>query len=156
VNKSVGEAREGRLNYTKTLFIVLTVGASFIIPAFNQLDVAFQGMNTWHSFQYLAIVWLLNRQRKERGTISSAAVNRLSGSENTLRFYATLVGITALAGGLVLVLRLTTSLATEQCYYMVVLGSLLIHYYFDTFLFTRAGVVVRTQLAERTSVWEWP
>jgi hypothetical protein len=156
VGKSTAEAREGRLNYTKTLFIGLTVAAAFVIPAFNQLDVAFQGMNTWHSFQYLAIVWLLNKQRRDRGAITSGAVRRLAGAENTWRFYGTLVGITVAGGGLIALLMAVTSLRPEQCYYMVVLGSLLVHYYFDTFLFTRAGVAVQGQLAARTSVWAWP
>ena len=152
----MAEAREGRLNYTKTVFIALTVVAAFIIPAFRQLDVSFQGMNTWHSFQYLAIIWLVNRERKARGLISNRAISKLSGAENTLRFYSTLVGITGLAGVLVLLLRLTTSLSMEQCYFMVVLGALLVHYYFDTFLFTRPGLVVRSSLSSRTGVWDWP
>ncbi len=154
--KSIVEAREGRLNYTKTVLIALTVSVAFVIPSFHQLDVAFQGINVWHSFQYLAIIWLVNKQRKERGLISNRAVAKLSGADNTLRFYATLVGITALGGVVVLALELLTSLSTEQCYYIVVLGCLLVHYYFDTFLFTRAGLVIREQLAPLTGVWEWP
>ena len=29
------------------------------MPALGNLDTAFQGMNVWHSFQYLALTWLL-------------------------------------------------------------------------------------------------
>ena len=43
-----------------------------------------------------------------------------------------------------------------QCYYIVVLGFLLMHYYFDTFLFTQAGRAAQAGLAGRTGVWEWP
>jgi hypothetical protein len=156
IAKTVTEAREGRLNYTKTVFIGLTVGWAFVIPVFNQLDVSFQGMNAWHSFQYLAIIWLVNKQRQARGVISSAAVTRIAGTGNTWRFYGVLVGITFLAGLAILALQTFTMLSVEQCYYIVVLGSLLVHYYFDTFLFTRAGTVVRTQLTTRTGVWDWP
>jgi hypothetical protein len=156
IAKTVGEAREGRLNYTKTVFIGLTAGAAFLIPTFNQLDVSFQGMNAWHSCQYLAIIWLVNTQRKQRGLISNSAVRGISGSEHTLRFYLTLVGITVAAGGLVLVLNALTPLSLTQCYYIVVLGCLLIHYYFDTFLFTQAGRAAQTQLSGRTGVWELP
>src|SRR5205814_49850 len=102
-----------------------------------QLDVSFQGMNAWHSCQYLAIVWLVNKLRKQRGLISSSTVRGISGSEHTVRFYLTLVGITAASGVLILVLDAVTSLSLTQCYYIVVLGGLLIHYYFDTFLFTQ-------------------
>jgi len=156
IGKSVLEAREGRLNYTKTIFIGLTVAAAFVIPMFNQLDVAFQGLNTWHSFQYLAIIWLVNKQRKERNAISSGLVRGLAGADNTWRFYATLVGITVLGGVLIVTLQTFTSLSTEQCYYIVVLGGLLVHYYFDTFFFTSAGRVMQSRLTRRTSVWDWP
>ncbi len=156
LGKTIMEARDGRLNYTKTALIGITVTLALFIPTFDQLDVAFQGINAWHSFQYLAIIWLVNKQRKERGTISNQRVARLSGSDNTLRFYLTLFAITLASGLVILGLYYGTSLTLQQCYYMVVLGSLLVHYYFDTFLFTRAGTVVRTQLASRTGVWDWP
>lgn len=40
--------------------------ASFIAPALGNLDTAFQGMNVWHSLQYLALTWMLNRLRFDR------------------------------------------------------------------------------------------
>jgi hypothetical protein len=38
----------------------------FFTPAFPNLDTAFQGINAWHSFQYLALTWYANRVREQR------------------------------------------------------------------------------------------
>ena len=54
--KCAREAVQRRLNGPKTLHMVLAAGLFFITPALQNLDVAFQGLNTWHSFQYLAVV----------------------------------------------------------------------------------------------------
>ncbi len=43
------------------LLIGLTIVIGFTLPLFPNIDVAFQGFNTWHSFQYLALIWFLNR-----------------------------------------------------------------------------------------------
>ena len=51
--KSILEWRNGVAHLPKIIFISFTVGASFIVPALGNLDTAFQGMNVWHSFQYL-------------------------------------------------------------------------------------------------------
>ena len=45
-----------RLNVPKTLHMSLAAGLFFITPALQNLDVALQSLNTWHSFQYLAVV----------------------------------------------------------------------------------------------------
>jgi hypothetical protein len=60
--------RAGSLNQPKTLFIALTFMTSFFIPALGNLDTAFQGMNVWHSLQYLALTWMLNNVRQERAS----------------------------------------------------------------------------------------
>ena len=51
IAKSIAEYRQGTLHKPKTLFIGVTVAASFMVPALGNLDTAFQGMNVWHSFQ---------------------------------------------------------------------------------------------------------
>ena len=48
--------------------MTLAAGLFFIIPALQNLDVTFQRLNTWHSFQYLAVVILLNRYRQVHGS----------------------------------------------------------------------------------------
>ena len=50
------EVAQRHRNLPKTLHMTLAVSLFFITPALQNLDVAFQGLNTWHSFQYLAVV----------------------------------------------------------------------------------------------------
>lgn len=146
--KTAQEYVEGRLNYPKTLLIGITAVLAFIIPSFDNLDVAFQGMNTWHSFQYLALLWLVNCVRGANGEISSGIVQKIAGDRQTKRFYGFHLGLTLAAGVVILTLYGASTLLFgwglrfDQCYFMVVLGSLLMHYYFDAFLFTRVGLVL--------------
>lgn len=143
VAKTVWEARNGHLNGPKTLLIGLSVAIAVCIPTFDHLDVSFQGMNTWHSFQYLALVWYVNRVRAEKGDVSLALVRRITGPGRAGPFYGTLVAITLAAGVLIGLLYAVTGLTLEQCYFMVVLSFLLMHYYYDTFLFTRGDALLR-------------
>ena len=85
-----------RLNVPKTLHMSLAAGLFFITPALQNLDVALQGLNTWHSFQYLAVVIFLNRLRQARGTIGSATVARFAS--RGWGMYAVGIGLTAACG----------------------------------------------------------
>ena len=106
----------------------------FIIPSLENLDVAFQGLNTWHSFLY-----------KAHGIIGSATVDRFAARGWGL--YAVGIGLTAACGvlyvalrGLVLLIDAWPGDVMQQhyfCFYVSVLSALLIHYYFDHFLFLR-------------------
>jgi hypothetical protein len=64
--KTVMEYRAGQFNLPKTLLIGFTVTLMFWTPLFPNMDTAFQGVNTWHSFQYLALTWYANRIREKR------------------------------------------------------------------------------------------
>lgn len=66
VIKTVKEYRADALNVPKTLLISVTVVLMFWTPAFPNLDTAFQGVNAWHSFQYLALTWYANRLIEQR------------------------------------------------------------------------------------------
>jgi hypothetical protein len=63
-----------------------TVAMAFIVPVFDNLDVSFQGFNTWHSLQYLALTWFIMgaRRRADGSEIASRgrspARRRRSGS----------------------------------------------------------------------------
>ena len=61
----------------------LAAGLFFITSALQNLNVTLQGLNTWHSFQYLAVVIFLNRLRQARGTIGSATVARFASRESS-------------------------------------------------------------------------
>ena len=50
----------------------------------TRLELAFQSMNAWHSFQYLGLVWLINTMRLERGSspTNSSRASRVSEGPN--------------------------------------------------------------------------
>lgn len=150
LSKSIMEWRQGRLHVPKTVFIALTVTASFFVPALGNLDTAFQGMNVWHSFQYLALTWMLNNMRYERGELeSSTFVQRLSKSGSARNYYLFNMGLTiadvALAGGIFVIIRFVFNqpfdYAFDRAYYIAVLSFLWIHYYFDHYLFAQPGII---------------
>lgn len=147
---TIASWRQGTLHVPKTLFVGLTVLASFFVPALGNLDTAFQGMNVWHSLQYLALTWMLNNLRSGRGELSrSNFVSRLSEDGSARRYYLFNIGLTVadvmLAGVIFLVLRFAFNqpfdFAFDRAYYIAVLSFLWIHYYLDHYLFTKPQVI---------------
>ena len=155
VVKSVNEYRGGYLNWPKTVFIVFTVAVAFTIPALPNLDTAFQGLNTWHSFQYLAITFYIIKIRQQYGTLSSQAplVARFSTGRDSRGLYA-LSAIMLIGSAVVFCVVFAiahiitpgtidssdpTALSNwrfDVAYYTAILSFLWIHYYHDHFLFT--------------------
>ena len=129
------EIRRGEASLPRLLFMASTVALAFIIPLFDNLDVAFQGFNTWHSFQYLALTWFILTQKASRGEIGSPFVRRLSGPRRAVRFYGAMIGATLISGGIYLALWKGLGFSQERSYYAVVLSFLLIHYFYDHILF---------------------
>ena len=152
--KSVIEFREGTAHVPKIIFITLTATASFIVPSLGNLDTAFQGMNVWHSFQYLALTWYINRLREERGDLNSKPfLHRISESGHARLYYGFLVvltlGAVVIIGIVFVILNLIVggkwaqpSFALETSYYIGVLSFLWVHYYHDHFLFTQPKAVL--------------
>jgi hypothetical protein len=128
----------------------LAAGLFFITPILPNLDVAFQGLNVWHSFQYLAVVLYLNQVRSERGLIGSEFVSKVSSSGRSL--YLMCLAFTIGAGVAYLIVRGAVMAlgvwpgdpmqAHYFAFYAVVLSALLIHYYFDHFLFLQVDDVI--------------
>ena len=161
VAKSVQEARQGRLHLGKTLLVGLSAALFFMTPMLANLDVAFQGLNTWHSFQYLAVVLYLNRYRAQKGLIGWHVVEKVSRRGWTL--YAMCLGFTMLAAAMYF-LTLGTVIRLEAfetggpfsmllvgkiyagqhffSFYSVILSCLLVHYYFDHFVFLQKDKVI--------------
>jgi hypothetical protein len=154
VVKTAWEIRAGRVHWPKTLHMAVAASLFLVTPTHANLDVAFEGLNVWHSFQYLAIVIQLNRLRQQRGYIDSQLVRRVAG--RGYRLYGLCLAFTVGVGllflgvlGLVVRLGLFATGAmlaspifgavfAEQHYfafYAVVLSFLLVHYYFDHFVF---------------------
>jgi hypothetical protein len=154
VIKSILEIRVGTAHIPKIIFITLTATASFIVPSLGNLDTAFQGMNVWHSFQYLALTWYINRLRQKRGDLTGEPLlQRISQSGRARLYYGFLVvltlGAVVIIGIVFLILNLLVggkwaqpSFALETSYYIGVLSFLWVHYYHDHFLFTQPKAVL--------------
>ncbi len=150
IAKSAAEYRRGALHGPKTLFLALTAAVSFFIPALGNLDTAFQGMNVWHSLQYLALTWMINHLRWQRGELeNSSFVKRLSQDGSSRRYYGFNIALTIADGGLAVVVfgvmyylaGTTFDFAFDRAYYIAVLSFLWVHYYYDHYLFTQPGVI---------------
>ncbi|MFI5253727.1 MAG: hypothetical protein ACHQQQ_15010 [Bacteroidota bacterium] len=142
--KTMIEIREGTAHYPKILLISLTSVIAFILPAFNNLDVAFQGFNTWHSFQYLGLTVYINQLRHNRGEIGTKFIDRIFTHGNSWQFYLFNVGLTVMAVFVIsflIYLKPVLGLSFDQCYYIVVLSFLLVHYLHDHLLFTDMGIL---------------
>lgn len=143
--KTIREIRGGYAHYPKILLMYLTIIVAFFIPAFHNLDVAFQGFNTWHSFQYLGLTYYINRIRHEKHEIANPFIDRISQEGKGWQYYLLNVGFTVGAIGVIVVLlkfRDTLGLSFDQCYYIVVLSFLLMHYLHDHVLFTEPEVIL--------------
>jgi hypothetical protein len=150
ISKTIWEYRNGLFHGPKTLHMSLAAILFFITPVMNNLDVAFQGLNVWHSFQYLAVVLYLNRLRAERGLIGSQFVANLS--KRGSRLYWLCFAFTVGAALLYLLVRFivtATGVWTDNpiqihyfSFYSVILSALLVHYYFDHFLFLQVDDVI--------------
>ena len=140
--RSIWEWRNGTLLLPKFLLMSITLLISYNLPYFKDLDVAFQGFNTWHSFQYLALTWYINRLRAQRGEIASRLIMAISRKEKPSAFYAFNLGLAVLSAILILILR-KSGFTAEQSYYSVALSSLLVHYYIDHLLFTDPQAVLK-------------
>ncbi len=146
--KSIYEYYHGVLNLPKFTFISLTVLVAFFTPLLPNLDTAFQGLNTWHSFQYLAITFYIIKIRQMAGELDRDAplVARYSRRTKDARalygFSAALLFGSALIFALVYVLAAIVRPGIDGnshfdiAYYTAILSFLWIHYYHDHFLFT--------------------
>ena len=83
--RSWTEHREGRLHGPKALLMGLTIVVAFFIPSYHELDVAFQGFNTWHSFQYLGLTLYINRLREQKEGIRTPLIRPLPRHSATSR-----------------------------------------------------------------------
>lgn len=154
-HKTYQEYRGGYLNWPKTLFIGFTVIVAFTIPALPNLDTAFQGLNTWHSFQYLAITFYIIKIKQKYSNLDETAplVSRFSQGKDSRGLYLLsaimLIGSAAIFIVVYAVANIITpghidvtdtqTLANwrfDVAYYTSILSFLWIHYYHDHFLFT--------------------
>jgi hypothetical protein len=141
ISKTVGEFRDGRGSVPKTLLLGITTVVSFCLPMGSNLDVLFQGYNTWHSFQYMFLLWIINRLRDQRGEIDNSLVQRIVRKRGMWIYYSCFLAATGVIVLVTMLVRAVTPLRPDQSYFVVVLSVLLMHYYFDHFLFTHPQMV---------------
>jgi hypothetical protein len=141
VVKTVQEFREGRGSTPKTLLIGITTVVSLLLPLGSNLDVLFQGYNTWHSFQYLFLLWLINRLRDQRGELENGFVRKLVRRDSMVPYYICFLAATGVMVVLTMLVRAVTPLSPDRSYFVVVLSVLLMHYYFDHFLFAHPQMI---------------
>jgi len=139
--KTTREFLEGRGSIPKTLLIGITTVVSFCLPLGSNLDVLFQGYNTWHSFQYLFLLWLINRLRDQRGEISDGLVRRIVRRNTMGIYYLCFLAATGVMVVITIIVRSLTALSPDRSYFVVVLSVLLMHYYFDHFLFSHPRMI---------------
>src|SRR5512136_2406737 len=170
IGKTYLEYRAGYVNVPKTLLISLTMLLMFWTPIFPNMDTAFQGVNTWHSFQYLALTWYANRLREQKtgqrvGFLHWLSQPRAEGSSlisrivNGLRkvdrdtgwttFYMLCLAMLPISGVLLTSgsiiwpnLHLGKPGADEVYSYMGILSILIVHYVHDALLFTDSRAIV--------------
>jgi len=141
VIKTAMEVRNKTLQRGPTTLIALTSTIAFLTPltaSGARLELAFQAVNAWHSFQYMALIALFQQTRTEAGLVESKTVTRLT--RTPARFYgACLVTTIVLLSGIAGMIRLDPlGLTSNQYYYLGVLSALLIHYALDAYLFVAA------------------
>jgi len=169
IAKTYLEYRSGYVNVPKTLLISLTVLLMFWTPIFPNMDTAFQGVNTWHSFQYLALTWYANRLREqktgqrvgflhwlngsgERGGLASriaSGLRKVDHNTGWTTFYMLCLAMLPISG----ILLTSGSIiwpnlhpgkpgADEVYSYMGILSILIVHYVHDALLFTDSKAIV--------------
>lgn len=169
--KSLDDWRNGHLNVPKTLLVAVTLPLMYFTPLIDNLDTAFQGINVWHSFQYLALTWFILRREEAQNqrarnslfanfrTAFATTVNwlrarvrgqsiHISPEQSTLMwtaaFYTFQIMMLPLSGLLFIFANvLFPNLPyAEQYSYLMVLPILLVHYCHDAFLFTQPESLV--------------
>jgi hypothetical protein len=126
-----------RVVWPRTLLLLATAPVAFVVPCVENADVALQGLNLWHSAQYLGLVHLMNAYRKQRGEMSSYALATVTGFGNGWSYYALVVVISVSAGAVMGVLHYGVGLPMLQVYYSVLLSGLFVHYLWDHAVFTQ-------------------
>jgi hypothetical protein len=100
--KTLRQHRAGECLRARTRLVFWMALLGFVVPLFPNLDSAFQGLNAWHSFQYLGLLWLMNRNSFERGEIRGRVFDHLMQPGRHWRLYGTAVLATVGLLGVVL------------------------------------------------------
>lgn len=120
----------------RVLLIALAVPIALVLPTLDNLDVAFQGMNAWHSFQYLALLWLVTGRKAVSSPFSFDFIGKLTRKRGFISLYGLALAMTIGSGVIIFLLSTAAGFPYDEAYYLVVLSFLLVHYAFDHLLFS--------------------
>jgi hypothetical protein len=151
VVRTFREIRRGQTSWPRLLFMTMTVAMAFVVPIFDNLDVSFQGFNTWHSLQYLALTWFILGREADRGQIGSPLARALAGPKKTVRYYFAMIAATFSAGIVYLLVWKGLHFPQDKSYYAVVLSFLLVHYFYDHILFRDFAPLEPIRTGERVA-----
>lgn len=162
--KSLRDRRDGTLIKHRFRLVLLMASLGSTVPLLPNLDSAFQGLNAWHSFQYLGLAWLMNRRSYDKREIRTGLFDRTMHDGGHWRFFWTGFGatmgaiavmllaawlITAISGGQFAMFGHAEPLLDEAgeplyrpgsvllAYYLLGFSFLLVHYLHDGFFFCR-------------------
>lgn len=162
--KSLRERREGTLIKHRFRLVLLMAVLGSTVPLLPNLDSAFQGLNAWHSFQYLGLAWLMNRRSYDKGEIRTGLFERTMHQGRHWKFFGTALAATLGAIVVMLLAAWLISLASGGqfamfghdtpplddagkplyrpgsvllAYYLLGFSFLLVHYLHDGFFFCR-------------------
>lgn len=168
--KAARQRREGTLLEVRHQLIVWMAVLGFAVPLFPNLDSAFQGLNAWHSFQYLGLLWLMNQHSQRRGDVRGRLFGWCAGEGRQWHYYG--AGIAATLGLITVMLGVAWAIqhfsngqfamfghdvpptdpetgatlyrpgAVLMAYYLVAFGLLLVHYFHDGVFFFRRRLLV--------------
>lgn len=168
--KAARQRRDGTRLEVRHQLVVWMGLLGFVVPLFPNLDSAFQGLNAWHSFQYLGLLWLMNLHSRQRGEIRSRLAGYCMGEGQHWRYYGlgivTTLGLIAVMLGVAFVIQVASGGqfvmfghevppvdpetgrqlyrpgAVLMAYYLLAFGFLLVHYFHDGFFFFRRRYLV--------------
>ena len=162
--KSLRERREGTLIKNRFRLVLTMAVLGSTVPLLPNLDSAFQGLNAWHSFQYLGLAWLMNRRSYDKKEIQTGLFDRTMHDGGHWRFFRTALWATFGAIAVMLGAAWLISLASGGqfamfghaepllddagkplyrpgsvllAYYLLGFSFLLVHYLHDGFFFCR-------------------
>lgn len=162
--KSQRERRQGTLIQNRFRIVLAMAVLGSTVPLLPNLDSAFQGLNAWHSFQYLGLAWLMNRRSFDKGEIRTGLFQRTMHDGRHWRFFRTALGATFGAIAVMLLFAWGISAASDGrfamfghdtpplddagkplyrpgavllTYYLLGFSFLLVHYLHDGFFFCR-------------------
>lgn len=162
--KSMAAHRDGVLLKHRFRLVLAMAVLGSTVPLLPNLDSAFQGLNAWHSFQYLGLAWLMNRRSYDRGEIRTGLFQRTMHDGSHWRFFRTALGATLGAIVVMLLAAWLISVASDGrfamfgheqpvldedgkplyrpgsvllAYYLLGFSFLLVHYLHDGFFFCR-------------------